>query len=148
MRSKRLCSQWYRLSLSTTRVIGASGAIGLLLWLFSSLDLWRRTVRVMSFFASFALCNCQLEYLRDANEDRLMKNGTLDMLEFQSHVANSLITCNKPLQKKRGRLCSESPQPPRKKVHNPGPLATNTVRYDGYNHWPEHVSIPNAQGCG
>lgn len=98
-------------------------------------------------FASFAFCNSWLEYLRDANEERLPKKEALDMLAFQTDVANSLITCNKPFQKKRGRPSNQSPQSAIKRAHKAEPLPTHTARYGGYNHWPDHVSNTNAQGC-
>uniref|UniRef100_A0A147BMX0 Putative piggybac transposable element-derived n=1 Tax=Ixodes ricinus TaxID=34613 RepID=A0A147BMX0_IXORI len=105
------------------------------------------TVRVISHFAFFSLANSWLEYVRDADKERLLKKNTMDMLAFQTDVAHSLITCNKTAQKRRGRPSNESPQPVAKKAHNAEPLPTNTVRYDGCYHWPERVSMPFAQRC-
>ncbi|XP_042143406.1 piggyBac transposable element-derived protein 3 [Ixodes scapularis] len=105
------------------------------------------TVRVISHFASFSLANSWLEYVRDEDKEKLLKKNTMDMLAFQTDVAHSLITCNKTAQKKRGRPSNESPQPVAKRAHNAEPQSTNTVRYDGCYHWPEHVSMPFAQRC-
>ncbi|KAG0415854.1 hypothetical protein HPB47_006964 [Ixodes persulcatus] len=93
------------------------------------------TVREIAHFASFSLANSWLEYVRDADKERLLKKNTMGMLAFQTNVAHSLITRNKMAQKKRGRPSNESPQPVAKKAHNTEPPPTNTVRYDGcYQH--------------
>lgn len=102
------------------------------------------TVREIAHFASFSLANSWLEYVRDADKERLLKKNTMGMLAFQTNVAHSLITCNKMAQKKRGRPSNESPQPVAKKAHNTEPPPTNTVRYDGCY---QHVSMPFAQQC-
>ncbi|KAG0442884.1 hypothetical protein HPB47_015522 [Ixodes persulcatus] len=86
------------------------------------------TVREIAHFASFSLANSWLEYVRDADKERLLKKNTMGMLAFQTNVTHSLITCNKMAQKKRGRPSNESPQPVAKKAHNTEPPPTNTVR--------------------
>ncbi|KAH8024572.1 hypothetical protein HPB51_025491 [Rhipicephalus microplus] len=72
-------------------------------------------VRVISHFASFALSNSWLEYLRDANKAGLLRKETLDMMAFQTDVANCLLNSNKP-QKKRGRPSNDNSRTVKKKV--------------------------------
>lgn len=103
-------------------------------------------VRVISHFASFALSNSWLEYLRDANKAGLLRKETLDMMAFQTDVANCLLNSNKP-QKKRGRPSNDNSRTVKKKVPNASPLPVITVRYDGINHWPQQVNMANAQRC-
>ncbi|KAL3173899.1 hypothetical protein MRX96_001119 [Rhipicephalus microplus] len=103
-------------------------------------------VRVISHFASFALSNSWLEYLRDANKAGLLRKETLDMMAFQTDVANCLLNSNKP-QKKRGRPSNDNSRTVKKKVPNASPLPVSTVRYDGINHWPQQVNMANAQRC-
>ncbi|KAH8038433.1 hypothetical protein HPB51_001548 [Rhipicephalus microplus] len=71
-------------------------------------------VRVISHFASFALSNSWLEYLRDANKAGLLRKETLDMMAFQTDVANCLLNSNKP-QKKRGRPSNDNSRTVKKK---------------------------------
>lgn len=101
-------------------------------------------VRVMSHFASFALCNSWLEYIRDANEEGLLRK-TMDITPFQTHLANCLLIYK--LQKKRGRSSNENPQVMKRKAPNASPLQVSTFRYDGSNHWPQQMNTPNAQRC-
>ncbi|KAG0443072.1 hypothetical protein HPB47_015317 [Ixodes persulcatus] len=82
------------------------------------------TVRVISHFISFGLSNSWLEYIRDASEERLPKKATKDI-----------------------RLPSLETTQPSKKPHNAEALPTNTVRYDGQSHWPEHVGASFAHRC-
>ncbi|KAH8019540.1 hypothetical protein HPB51_019967 [Rhipicephalus microplus] len=72
-------------------------------------------VRVISHFASFALSNSWLEYLRDANKAGLLRKETLDMMAFQTDVANCLLNSNKP-QKKRGRPSNDNSRTVKKKL--------------------------------
>lgn len=104
-------------------------------------------VRVISHFVSFALANSWLEYLRDATAEGLPRKSTKDMLEFQTDVALSLVFCNKPAEKKRGRPSLETAQKTSKPAHNAEPLPTNSVRFDGNEHWPQHVAAPFPQRC-
>ncbi|KAH8018572.1 hypothetical protein HPB51_008993 [Rhipicephalus microplus] len=103
-------------------------------------------VRVISHFASFALCNSWLEYIRDANAEGLLKKDTINMMAIQRGVANCLLSVNKP-QKKRGRPSSENPQVMKKKAPNASPLPVSTLCYDGIYHWPQQTNILNAQRC-
>ncbi|XP_070390691.1 piggyBac transposable element-derived protein 3-like [Dermacentor albipictus] len=126
------------------------GGVDKLDFLMSLYPLTARTrkwpVRAMSHFLSFALCNSWIEYLRDASAENLAQKSTLDMMAFQTDIANSLIACSRAPPKKRGRPSTEYPEPVAKKAR-PHLLPTVTIRYDGYNHWPEYVSTPNSQRC-
>lgn len=102
-------------------------------------------VIVTSHFASFALSNSWLEYLRDASKEGLLKKETLDKIVFQTDVANCLLNSNKP--QKRGQPSSENSQVVKKKAPNASSLPVSTVGYDGINHWPQQTNIPNAQCC-
>ncbi|XP_072141061.1 piggyBac transposable element-derived protein 2-like isoform X2 [Dermacentor andersoni] len=99
-------------------------------------------VRVMSHLVSFALCNSWIEYVRDCSKAELPRKSIMDLLAFQSDLAHSLITCNKASPKECGRSSNKSPLPtPRKS------LPPNSVRYDGFHHWPEHVTTSCSQRC-
>ncbi|XP_072144956.1 piggyBac transposable element-derived protein 3-like isoform X1 [Dermacentor andersoni] len=104
-------------------------------------------VRVISHLTSFALANSWLQYLRDASAEGLVRKNTMDMLQFQTDTAMSLLVSEKPLEKKRGRPSAESLQRVSKAPHNSGPLLTNTVRLDGKAHWPQHVDARFPQRC-
>ncbi|XP_070382867.1 piggyBac transposable element-derived protein 2-like [Dermacentor albipictus] len=99
-------------------------------------------VRVMSHLVGFALCNSWIEYVRDCSKAELPRKSIMDLLAFQSDLAHSLITCNKASPKECGRSSNQSPLPtPRRS------LPPNSVRYDGFHHWPEHVTASCAQRC-
>lgn len=100
----------------------------------------------VSHFISFPLCNSWLEYVRDASAEDIQKEKIMNMTAFQISTARSLITCNKPAPRKRGRPSSNNPQtePPRK-AHNVESLPTNTTRYDGCEHWTRHVNLSSAK---
>ncbi|KAH8041458.1 hypothetical protein HPB51_015820 [Rhipicephalus microplus] len=84
-------------------------------------------VRVISHFASFALSNSWLEYLRDANKAGLLRKETLDMMAFQTDVANCLLNSNKP-QKKRGRPSNDNSRTVKKKALRRAPNRAEEIR--------------------
>ncbi|XP_064475826.1 piggyBac transposable element-derived protein 3-like [Ornithodoros turicata] len=105
-------------------------------------------VRMMSHFVSFGLANSWLEYLRDASSEGLPRKSMKDMMQFQTDVALSLIMCNKGTEKKRGRPSLENAaQKAPRTAHNADPMPPNAVRYDGREHWPQHVSASFPQRC-
>lgn len=97
-------------------------------------------VRVIPHLTSFALANSWLQYLRDASAEERHCKKTKDMLEFETDAALSPIHSNRPCEKKRGRPCLESLQKVLKPAHNAMPLVTMSVRFDGKEHWPQHIA--------
>lgn len=51
-------------------------------------------IRVISHFICFAVCNSWLEYIRDANAERLPKKEVKDVRAFLLDIARSLIASN------------------------------------------------------
>lgn len=105
------------------------------------------TVRVSSHFASLAVANSWLEYLRDANQEKLPRSKAHDTLSFQTKVALCLIQQNTTAQRKRGQPSSGSVQPLKQRTHNTCPLPPNAVRFDRPDNWPQHEQLSFSQRC-
>lgn len=85
-----------------------------------------------------------------------MKNQHVDLLCFRNDIADGLLARSKQQASSRGRgrptLCQNEESSTnamtlkRKRQATP----TNSVRYDGYQHWPEHMTNKGrckVEGC-
>lgn len=104
------------------------------------------TLKMFDHFIDLAICNSWLEYRKDV-ERNTKSSKYMDLLNFRNDVANGLIAKSNHLQcsRKRGRPSaasqigddSGSPSTSSKKRRT---IPAISVRYDGNQHWPEHVA--------
>ena len=112
-------------------------------------------VRVIFHFIDFALVNSWLEYRDTHRSCGTSKNDILDLLGFRECVAETLIKANLTVKhssvgRPRRNVLDEN-EPPRKKPSLPAVRPVYDVRYDKYEHFPEHIDglgqLCKLEGC-
>lgn len=113
------------------------------------------TLKIFDHFIDLAVCNSWLEYRMD-HESSGQKDKYMDLLCFRNDIANGLIARSNQgaCSRKRGRptscLTDDISLSPTTSAKIGKATPPTSVRYDGNQHWPEHMKDKGRcklQGC-
>ena len=111
----------------------------------------RWPTRVILHLLGLAICNCWVQYRKRARLLSAPKRDIMDLLKFRENIAESLLKSESNSKRPVGRpslasLLNYEREEPLKKAR-PAVLPVDTVRYDGFDHWPEPMELKSAQRC-
>lgn len=89
-------------------------------------------MHIVYYCINVSIVNAWILYKRHCNQDGKNRKNIMQLLEFQSRIANSLLW---EMKTRLGRPSSESPVPPRKRKST-STLPADEIRHDDVGHFP------------
>lgn len=110
------------------------------------------TLRMISHFIDLSLANSWLEYKLDSIKCGQTKSNIMDLLEFRSRIAESLVYVGVTLKRKRGRPANDeslnqsmSPHQEKRPTFEHRPIPE--IRSDRTDHFPIHDQKADSTRC-
>jgi len=100
-------------------------------------------LRIIFHLIDMAIVNSWILYRRHCKQLGIKKFDPL--VNFKSDIAHALILSGKNKVKKRGKPSSSNSTTPPQKKYKTSTRPVNDIRFDCYEHWPEHIN--NKQRC-
>ena len=106
-------------------------------------------LRLIFHAVDFAIVNSWFEYRQDCNRLKIPKKAQMDLLDFRLRLAECLVKVGNPVQIKRGRPSSSTPELSRKKIAkcNEEVRPIPEVQHDSIDHLPQLDGCKEGKRC-